>query len=178
LHFVLDQIARLDQLLRDLLSMTHRREPERESVDLEVFLKQIDNDYRELATAKKLYLETRIADAIRLSPERPSFDRNQLRRAISNLLTNAIENTEPSGAITIDAGLEAGCLSLSIIDTGPGVLSDIEDKLFEPFVTGRAEGTGLGLAIVREIARAHGGDVRHIRSPTGAHFRIDLPWQG
>jgi len=178
LHFVLDQIARLDQLLRDLLSMTQRRKPEREPVDLGVFLKEIDEAYRDLVTSKKLHLETRIAEAIGLSPERPSFDRNQLRRAISNLLTNALENTEPPGAITIEAGREADCLTLGILDTGPGVPIDIEDKLFEPFVTGRAEGTGLGLAIVREIARAHGGEVRHIPSPTGAHFRIELPWQG
>jgi signal transduction histidine kinase len=178
LHFVLDQIARLDQLLRDLLSMTQRRKPEREPVDLGVFLKEIDEAYRDLVTSKKLHLETRIAEAIGLSPERPSFDRNQLRRAISNLLTNALENTEPPGAIAIEAGREADCLTLGILDTGPGVPIDIEDKLFEPFVTGRAEGTGLGLAIVREIARAHGGEVRHIPSPTGAHFRIELPWQG
>jgi signal transduction histidine kinase len=178
LHFVLDQIARLDQLLRDLLSMTQRRKPERESVDLVEFLQEIDGDYRELVTTRKLQLETRVAEAVRSSAERPSFDRNQLRRAIGNLLSNAIENTTPPGQITIEAGREAGSLRLSILDTGRGVPREIEDKLFEPFVTGRPEGTGLGLAIVREIARAHGGEVRHIPSPTGAHFRIELPWQG
>ena len=177
LQFVLDQIARLDQLLRDLLSMTQRRKPECETVDIASFLKEIDDEYRELVITKKLRLETRIADDIRLAPEWPSFDRNQVRRAISNLITNAIENAEPSGVITIEAGREAGRLTLSVLDTGPGVPSEIEDTLFEPFVTGRAEGTGLGLAIVREIARAHGGEARHIPTPTGAHFRIELPWR-
>jgi signal transduction histidine kinase len=178
LHFVLDQIARLDQLLRDLLSMTQRRKPERELVDIGSFLKEIDDEYRELATSKNLHLDTRIADSVRLYPEPPSFDRNQLRRAVGNLLTNAMENTEPAGTITMEAGREGNFLTLGILDTGRGVPTDIEDKLFEPFVTGRAEGTGLGLAIVRELARAHGGEARHIPSPTGAHFRIELPWQG
>jgi signal transduction histidine kinase len=178
LHFVLDQIARLDQLLRDLLSMTQRRKPERDSVDVASFLNEIDEEYRELVTAKKLNLITRVADAVRLSPERPSFDRNQVRRAISNLITNAIENTEPPGAITIEACREGDLLTLGVLDTGPGVPSEAEDTLFEPFVTGRPEGTGLGLAIVREIARAHGGEARHIPTPTGAHFRIELPWRG
>jgi signal transduction histidine kinase len=178
LHFVLDQIARLDQLLRDLLSMTQGRKPEREAVDIVSFLQEIDDEYRELITTKKLHLDVRIAADVQLSPEQPSFDRNQVRRAISNLLTNAVENAQAPGAITIEAGREADRLILSVLDNGPGVPSEIEDKLFEPFVTGRAEGTGLGLAIVREIARAHGGDARHIPTPTGAHFRIELPWQG
>ncbi len=176
LNFVLDQIARLDQLLRDLLSMTQRRKPERESVDVASFVDEIAGEFRELVTAKQLDLSTRIADAVRA--ERSSFDRNQVRRAVSNLITNALENTEPPGAITIEAGREADLLTLGVLDTGPGVPSEVEDTLFEPFVTGRPEGTGLGLAIVREIARAHGGDVRHIPTPSGAHFRIELPWRG
>ncbi len=178
LNFVLDQIARLDQLLRDLLSMSQRRKPDRESVDIPSFLQQIDEEHRELVTAKKLDLDTRVADDILHFSERPSFDRSQLRRAISNLLTNAIENAAPLSSITIEAGREGGLLTLSVLDTGPGVPSEIIDTLFEPFVTGRPEGTGLGLAIVREIARAHGGEARHIPSPTGAHFRIELPWRG
>jgi signal transduction histidine kinase len=178
LHFMLAQVARLDQLLRDLLSMTQRRNPERESVDIATFLKEINEEYSELLNAKGLRLETRIADDIRLPAEQPSFDRSQVRRALSNLIANAIENGEPSGVITIEAGREPGSLILSVIDTGPGVPSEIADTLFEPFVTGRAEGTGLGLAIVREIARAHGGEARHVPTPTGAHFRIELPWRG
>jgi signal transduction histidine kinase len=178
LNFMLAQIARLDQLLRDLLSMTQRRKPERESVDVATFLKEINEEYSELLNAKRLRLETRIADNIRLSAEQPPFDRSQVRRALSNLIANAIENAEPSGVITIEAGREAGSFILNVIDTGPGVPTEIADTLFEPFVTGRAEGTGLGLAIVREIARAHGGEARHIPTPNGAHFRIELPWRG
>jgi signal transduction histidine kinase len=178
LHFVLDQIARLDQLLRDLLSMTQRRKPELESVDIASFLNAVDEEYRELAASKNLGLAVRIADDVSLSPDPPSFDRNQVRRAVSNLVANAIENTEPSGAISIEAARVEGWLHLSVLDTGSGVPAEIEDTLFEPFVTSRSEGTGLGLAIVREIARAHGGEARHLPTPTGAHFRIELPWRG
>ena len=178
LNFVLDQIARLDQLLRDLLSMTQRRKPDREHVEIAGFLRAIDDEYRELAIAKEIDLSVRIGEDVRLSPDPPSFDRNQLRRAVSNLLANAIENTETPGAIIIEADRKGSLLTLDVLDTGPGVPADIEDSLFEPFVTGRLEGTGLGLAIVREVARAHGGESRHIATPTGAHFRIELPWRG
>jgi len=51
----------------------------------------------------------------------------------------------------------------------------VRERLFEPFVTGRADGTGLGLAIVKEIARAHDGDVCLIESREGAVFEMDLP---
>lgn len=177
LHFILDQIDRLDQLLRDLLSMTQRRKPEREPVDIARLLQDIDDEYRELAATKGLRLETRIADEVRLSPDLPFLDRLQVRRAVSNLVANAIENTAPSGAIRLEAGREGANLTLSVLDTGLGVPSEIEHALFEPFVTGRAEGTGLGLAIVREIARAHGGEARHVATASGAHFRIELPWR-
>jgi signal transduction histidine kinase len=168
----------LDQLLRDLLSMTQRRKPELESVDIASLLSTVAEEYRELAASKNVGLGIRIADDVSLTPDQPSFDRNQLRRAVSNLVANALENTEPSGMITIGAARTAGWLHLSVRDTGPGVPPEIEDTLFEPFVTGRPEGTGLGLAIVREIARAHGGEARHLPTPTGAHFRIELPWRG
>jgi hypothetical protein len=177
LRFVLDQVARLDQLLRDLLSMSQRRSPNREPVELGPFMQQIEDQYRDLVASKNLSLKTRIEGALRASADRPSFDPDQVRRAIGNLLTNAIQNTQPSGAIVVEIGREGDCLIVSVRDTGPGVPIEIADKLFEPFVTARTEGTGLGLAIVREIARAHGGEVRHIPSPSGAHFRIELPWQ-
>lgn len=178
LGFVLDQIARLDRLLRDLLSMTQRRNPVRTPVEIASFLQEIEDEYGELVAAKGLLLETDAAATVRLSAEPPSFDRDQVRRALSNLITNALENASPASAITIEASREADRLVFRIYDTGPGVPSEILDTLFEPFVTGRAEGTGLGLAIVREIARAHGGEAQHVSTPTGAHFRIELPWRG
>ena len=55
--------------------------------------------------------------------------------------------------------------------------ASILERLFEPFVTGRADGTGLGLAVVREIARAHGVEARYVPTAQGAVFEIEVPWR-
>jgi signal transduction histidine kinase len=65
--------------------------------------------------------------------------------------------------------------AIRVQDEGMGVDQTLAPRLFEPFVTGRADGTGLGLAIVREIARAHNGEARYKASQKGAVFEIELP---
>jgi signal transduction histidine kinase len=104
-------------------------------------------------------------------------DAEQMHRALDNLILNAIENTPPGGTVRVEADNRDGRVSFRVGDTGPGVPENIREHLFEPFVTGRAGGTGLGLAIVREIARAHGGDVRVRSDTSGATFEIDVPCQ-
>ena len=83
----------------------------------------------------------------------------------------------PGGSIEVAAEHHAGKLRLRVRDTGQGVPDSIRERLFEPFVTGRAEGTGLGLAVVREIARAHGGEARLVPTSEGAEFEIEVPWR-
>src|SRR5262249_4598916 len=106
-----------------------------------------------------------------------SLDADQIHRALDNLVLNAIQNTPPGGSITLWAQHANDRLRLRVSDTGRGIPDDIRARLFEPFVTARADGTGLGLAIVREITRAHGGDACLIAGPHGAVIEIDLPWQ-
>jgi signal transduction histidine kinase len=172
LTFILEQIGRLDGLLRDLLTMTQRKELQLTHVDIALLLKQCVEAHHELAAAKYVALK-----ASPISPTTVKLDLEQIRRALDNLIRNALQNTPSGGCVTVTAAARDGKLSLSVDDTGPGIPSDLRERLFEPFVTGRAEGTGLGLAIVREIARAHGGDARLVPSAVGSTFVIELPWQ-
>jgi len=61
-------------------------------------------------------------------------------------------------------------------DSGPGLKADMNEKVFEPFYTSRAQGTGLGLAVVRAVAEAHDGEV-WVKSVegNGAEFGLRLP---
>jgi signal transduction histidine kinase len=171
----LQQVGRLDGLLRDLLAMTQRREPQPAEADLARFLKETIEPHRELAAAKGIDL--RIVP-IPGAPGTPKFDIDQVRRAVDNLILNAVQNTPPGGVVTVAATADDGKLQFRISDTGPGVPAEVRDRLFEPFATARADGTGLGLAIAREIARAHGGEARLVSTtPSGAVFEIELPWQ-
>ena len=98
-------------------------------------------------------------------------------RVLDNLLTNAIRHAPSGGSVTLAGERGLGLLTLTVEDTGPGVPPEMQDRLFEPFVTGRPDGTGLGLAIARELVEAHGGRLV-LRPPTpgsGTVFALTLP---
>lgn len=171
---ILAQVDRLDVLLRDLLEMTQAREPRLAEVEIETFLARAVEGHRDLAAARGVTLT--VGTGLGSSPL-PQFDPSQLQRALDNLIINAIQNTPTGGTITVNASRRDGALVLQVADTGPGIAEEVRDRLFEPFVTGRADGTGLGLAIVREIARNHHGRVRLVRDVGGAIFEIEVPWR-
>jgi signal transduction histidine kinase len=174
LRAILDQVGRLDALLRDLLTMTQRGQPKLVDTDVQVLLERVAETHAELATSKGVQLAVCGIDG---SPLIASLDADQIYRGLDNLVLNAIQNTPTGGSITLSANRSDDRIRLRVSDTGSGVPEDVRERLFEPFVTGRADGTGLGLAIVREIARAHGGDASLIASSEGAVFELELPWQ-
>jgi signal transduction histidine kinase len=102
-------------------------------------------------------------------------DRDQLFRVLANLVRNAIEAGAPRVRVT--ARIYGGDVTIEIEDNGAGIPPRALERLFQPFSgSARAGGTGLGLSISRDLARAHGGDVRLVR--TGAHgtiFVVELP---
>lgn len=116
------------------------------------------------------------------------FDANKLRRAISELIENALHFVE-QGTTTITTQMaDANTLALAklgpvgrfveftIEDNGPGVEESRKEVIFEPFHSSRVKGMGLGLSIVKGIADAHGGTVLEVgKEGSGAKFVILLP---
>jgi signal transduction histidine kinase len=174
LQSVLEQVERLDGLLHNLLTMTQQKRLNPENASLPEFLAKVVEAHRELAEANGVRLEIGTVSA---SSAPPRFDIDQIRRAVDNLVLNGVQNTPAGGSVKLEAFQDDDILRLKVSDTGAGVPDFVRDRLFEPFVTARANGTGLGLAIVREIARAHGGDVHLIPSAQGAIFELELPWR-
>jgi signal transduction histidine kinase len=169
LSMILGQIERLDALLRRLLSVTERDRPCRESVALGPFLRSCGTMHAELARAKGITVECQAEG------EAASFDPDQMRHALDNLILNAIQAAPAQTSVLVAARRGAEGLVVVVRDEGPGPPAHIRDHLFEPFVTGRADGTGLGLSIVREVAEAHGGTARLGNSQTGTLFEIAIP---
>lgn len=138
-------------------------------------------------------------DATALAPERPvracgldgashpgsalvTGDEQQLRQVVTNLMTNAIRYTPDGSAIEVAVGTRGDHAVLRVIDHGPGVPTELAERIFERFF--RADhsrsrlsgGTGLGLAIVAAIVAAHNGTARVIETPGGgATFEVWLP---
>ena len=108
------------------------------------------------------------------------FDESKMTRVLHNLARNAVEAMGPhAGKLTLRVSRDAGELVVTVSDTGKGIPKDIEDKLFQSFVTsGKRGGTGLGLAIVKKIVDEHGGTITVKSSSHGASFTIRLPQEG
>jgi len=102
-----------------------------------------------------------------------------LERAVLNLVVNAREAAEEHGApdeVLVRAWSEADEVVIAVEDGGPGVASEVLDRIWEADFTTRSRGTGLGLAIVRQTVDAHGGRVSvENLDGGGASFRIHLP---
>ena len=171
LAMMLRQIERLDALVRRLLSMTEGETLNRAPVALKPFIESCLSTHLELARSKAVALKC-AADS-----EEPSFDPDQMRRALDNLVLNAIEAAPARTTIVVAARRDHENLVVSVRDEGLGPPAEIREQLFEPFVTGRADGTGLGLSIVREVAAAHGGTARLSSWQAGTVFEIVVPWR-
>jgi two-component system sensor kinase FixL len=104
-------------------------------------------------------------------------DRVQIQQVLVNLIRNAVQAMQdsPRRQLRIASRLAAGDLEISVADSGRGVPEEVADRLFEPFVTTRANGTGLGLTICNAIIEAHGGTLSYAPAPAGGSiFRFTL----
>jgi signal transduction histidine kinase len=105
------------------------------------------------------------------------MDETKIRRALYNIAVNARDAMEAGGTLVIATNRRNGAVEFRLSDTGPGIPLEIQDKIFEPFVTfGKATGTGLGLAIAKKATEDHGGTIAVESEPgQGATFIITLP---
>ena len=178
LRAILPQIGRLEELLAALRLLTRMVEIRPQPMPLRAFLQARLEEVAPTAT--------RTGVTLALDPDPAAdvhwnFDEKSLARAVENLLLNALQHSTPGGRIALGAEVSADQCRLLVSDTGPGVTAADAERIFEPFVTTRAEGAGLGLSLVREIAEAHGGSARclpSVEDKPGAVFVIEIPAHG
>ena len=110
--------------------------------------------------------------------DRVLADRIQIQQVMVNLVRNAVEAMAETPRCELRIGSRSGpdgLVEAYVADTGPGLPADLAERLFEPFVTGKADGMGIGLAVCRSIVEAHGGAIRAESDPYGgAIFRFTL----
>ena len=108
-------------------------------------------------------------------------DRLMLRRALSNLLSNALRHTPAGGEITIAIDADAIAVRMAVSNVGDPIDADQLERIFDRFHRGstqrarHGEGAGLGLAITRSIVRAHGGEISAHSAEGVTRFAITLP---
>jgi two-component system nitrogen regulation sensor histidine kinase NtrY len=107
-------------------------------------------------------------------------DRDQMTQVLTNLTQNALDAVRgrEGGAVTVDVRRSDVQALLTVSDNGPGFSPEVAARLFEPYLTTKAEGTGLGLAIVERIVVEHAGTIRLDPRASGARLVIELPLSG
>jgi two-component system, NtrC family, nitrogen regulation sensor histidine kinase NtrY len=117
---------------------------------------------------------TRHADDVPLL----SIDADHIKRAVLNLVDNAVEAMATGGTVTLETEYvpETARVRLVVADTGPGIPSEDRERLFLPYFSTKVTGMGLGLPIVSEIVNEHGGTIRvEDNQPSGVRFVIEVP---
>jgi len=109
---------------------------------------------------------------VALEPDGPPvvpalIDRLMLRRALTNLVKNAVEAMGGSGRVDLSVGDAAGRPYVVVADRGHGVAASDRERMFDPYFTTKEHGTGLGLAIVKRIVFEHGGETEVRDRPGG-----------
>ncbi len=109
--------------------------------------------------------------------DRLNLDRQQIKQALINLVTNAIGAFRGKGTIAIAVSRpEPGWARIAVADDGPGIPDADKARLFEPYFSTKKSGMGLGLTIVSSIVADHNGRIAiQDNAPAGARFIIDLP---
>ncbi|GAA1652467.1 sensor histidine kinase [Georgenia ruanii] len=170
---MLAETDRLDRLVADLLLLAraddHAHTLRREDVDLDDLLL---DDARRLRAAG-------VEVSVHAPPVRVTGDGPGLHRAIRNLTDNAV--LHGGRHVTLSLRPDGPVAVVEVADDGEGIPSAMRDRVFDRFVRlddsreRSAGGTGLGLPIAREIARAHGGDLRVGESAVGTRMVLTLP---
>ena len=173
------QVTRLAALTSGLLDLSRLEasatRPERQPIDLVGLVHELSEVYASRAE------QAGLAFSLDVPGETIAVQGNdeQLRRALSNLLDNAIKFTPGGGLVRVALRRVDNGIELRVEDTGIGIPGDDLPQLFGRFHRGRNAaaypGSGLGLAIVKAIVENHGGDVTMKNLTPGARFTIRLP---
>lgn len=169
------QIRRAGDTVRRIRDFARKKTPDLANEDVNRMIEEANAIASVGSKAKN------IRTTFDLSPERPQaqVDRIQIQQVVMNLVRNAIDALENSSIreIVLQSRLASeGRVEIAVLDSGPGVSSEVAKQIFTPFVTSKKDGTGLGLAICRTIIEAHGGELWAENSALGgAAFRFTLP---
>ena len=165
--------SRLRRLLADLLTASRLQNSKVELTHAPVAV-------RGLVEAVALTLRSTYPDTEVVLDDLPDVtvdgDRDRLAQVLENLAGNAVRHGAPPVRIGVTS--DHGTVRVWVADAGAGVPTELRERLFDRFVTGRGGGTGLGLYIARQLARAHGGDATYEPPSTdhpGGAFVLEVP---
>lgn len=174
----LEELDRMRRMIDDILFLARAEDPrvavQRAHLDLAHEVRDVAAFLEAEAAERGVEIACRVPGALAISA-----DRMLVRRALVNVVANAIRHTPPGGRVEIIASESESAVMLVVGDTGEGIAPELLPHVFDRYVRGRAAdgagaaGSGLGLAIVRGIMTLHGGTAS-IASRLGEGTRVSL----
>jgi len=184
---VINEIDRINSLLKSLLSYARPPKPESVAFDVHQVLEATIRSARYSLQTPRDESEGRKKEIEFVKDFRPDLpkiiaDPGQMQQVFLNLILNAVDSIGDKGRIIIKTDVPAdGVVQIAITDNGKGIDSESLDKIFKPFFTTKSQGTGLGLAICKRLIEQHnGGTITVANNPDGAGgvtFTITMPIQ-
>ncbi len=169
---ILEEVTRLEQILREQLTLERHLVPALSPVDINQILRDVRKLLSHGILSSQVRLVGELADGLPIT----LGDANQLKQAFLNIISNAIQSMPDGGTITVSTVQRGQSIVVRIEDTGPGIPGDIMSKLFVPFFTTRKTGSGLGLAVTKRVIDNHGGDIEVMSEiGKGTIFDVSIP---
>jgi two-component system nitrogen regulation sensor histidine kinase NtrY len=171
---LLVELANLKTIVGRFSDFAKMPPPRFEAVDVNEIVREVMKLYDARFRKDPAIIEpvTELADGELGAP----VDSEQLRRALGNLVLNAMDAMPAGGTLRISTNRTETGVRVSVSDSGQGLTEEECSRLFTPYYTTKQHGTGLGLAMVQSVVSDHHGKISVISKPgTGATFVIDLP---
>jgi len=177
LRKIVKETTRCKDIVKGLLEFARPKEPEMAPTDINDVVDRALSIFERQALFQNIKLHKNYSDLPRIVA-----DGAQLQQVFTNIIVNAAEAMDGSGALTIRTWLDTmnECIRIEFTDTGHGIKKEDKERLFEPFFTTKevGKGTGLGLAISYSIVQKHQGLIEVESEPgQGSTFTVILPWK-
>ncbi len=170
IHVMLDEIQRLDGIVKNLLAFARPPKPQVSRCDVAEVVTRVVSLAADATSARGVLVSTAVdEDAVCLA------DASQLTQVLLNLVLNAVQACARDDRVVVASRRENDWVAIEIADTGVGVAEGVRATLFDPFVTTKTQGTGLGLAICRQIVDDHHGTIACEFLEKGTRFTVRLP---
>jgi signal transduction histidine kinase len=165
-------LARLDSLVQDYLSLVRVGAVEPSVQDLEAAVQEWTGEVQDLAAQHGASLQ--LAGLETAGPL--AFHASTLRRAVLNVVQNALEAMPQGGSLTVEGLRTTTAVQLRVSDSEVGIPAERVTRIFEPLYTTKPGGTGMGLYIVQQTLTAHGGSITvESVEGQGSTFTLILP---
>lgn len=159
IHIIEQEIKQANSIINEVLSYARTRDMMFSTIELRSYLQDILLGYQPEENLS--VVEDFDEESVRVK-----IDAEEMKQAIRNIISNAIEVMPNGGTLTIGTRVGRKMVCIFVSDTGPGISEEVRHKMFAPFFTTKARGTGLGLAVVSKAIARHKGKL-FIRSEEG-----------